>query len=46
LSVSETAEILGVSEGTVDRDWTLAKAWIKKEVRREPADGRRALEAY
>jgi RNA polymerase sigma factor (TIGR02999 family) len=40
LSVAETAEVLGVSEGTVDRDWTLAKPWIKKEMRREPADGR------
>jgi len=29
LSIEETAEVLGVSEGTVMRDWTLAKAWLR-----------------
>jgi RNA polymerase sigma-70 factor, ECF subfamily len=28
LSIEETAEVLGVSEGTVRRDWALAKAWL------------------
>ncbi len=28
LSIDETAEVLGVSEGTVRRDWALAKAWL------------------
>ena len=32
LSIEETAEILGVSPGTVMRDWTLAKAWLHKEL--------------
>jgi RNA polymerase sigma factor (TIGR02999 family) len=32
LSVEETAEVLGVSPGTVMRDWTLAKAWLRKEM--------------
>jgi RNA polymerase sigma factor (TIGR02999 family) len=32
MSIEETAEILGVSPGTVMRDWTLAKAWLKREL--------------
>jgi RNA polymerase sigma factor (TIGR02999 family) len=29
LSIEEIAEVLGVSPGTVMRDWTLAKAWLR-----------------
>jgi RNA polymerase sigma factor (TIGR02999 family) len=29
LSIEETAEVIGVSPGTVMRDWTLAKAWLR-----------------
>ena len=32
LSIEETAEVLGVSPGTVMRDWTLAKAWLRMEM--------------
>lgn len=32
LSIDETAEVLKVSPGTVMRDWTLAKAWLLREV--------------
>ena len=32
LSIDETAEILAVSPGTVMRDWTLAKAWLRREM--------------
>ncbi len=32
LSIDETAEVLAVSPGTVMRDWTLAKAWLKRAV--------------
>ncbi len=32
LSIKETAEALGVSPGTVMRDWTLAKAWLQREI--------------
>jgi RNA polymerase sigma factor (TIGR02999 family) len=32
MSIEETAEILGVSPGTVMRDWTLAKAWLRREM--------------
>lgn len=32
-SIDETAAILQVSPGTVMRDWTLAKAWLQRELR-------------
>lgn len=32
LSVEETAESLGVSPGTVMRDWRLARAWLMREL--------------
>jgi RNA polymerase sigma factor (TIGR02999 family) len=32
LSIEETAELLKVSPGTVMRDWTLAKAWLRKQI--------------
>ena len=34
LDVRETAELLGVSEATVERDWRAAKAWLALEMRR------------
>ena len=32
LSIEETAQVLAVSPGTVMRDWTLAKAWLRRAV--------------
>ena len=32
LSIDETAEVLHVSPGTVMRDWTLAKAWLRQDM--------------
>ena len=32
LSIEETAEVLSVSPGTVMRDWTLARAWLRREM--------------
>jgi RNA polymerase sigma factor (sigma-70 family) len=32
LSIEETAEVLNVSPGTVVRDWTFARAWLKSEM--------------
>jgi RNA polymerase sigma factor (TIGR02999 family) len=32
LSVDETAEVLKVSSGTVRRDWSLARAWLHREL--------------
>ena len=34
LSVEETAEVLQVSRHTVMRDWTLARTWLFRELRR------------
>jgi RNA polymerase sigma factor (sigma-70 family) len=36
LSVQETALVMDISERTVLREWTLAKAWLYKEVQRNP----------
>ena len=33
LSVEETAAVLEISPQTVKRDWTLAKAWLRREMR-------------
>jgi len=38
LSIEETAEVLGVSSATVERDWTNARAWLYREMTRsEPS---------
>ncbi len=34
LDVIETAEVLGISESTVKRDWAMAKAWLHRELTR------------
>jgi RNA polymerase sigma factor (TIGR02999 family) len=34
LSVEETAEALGISARTVDGDWALAKAWMRRQLAR------------
>ena len=34
LSIEETAYILGVSETTVRREWTFAKAWFQRELKK------------
>jgi RNA polymerase sigma factor (TIGR02999 family) len=34
LDISETAELLQVSEATILRDWRAAKAWLARELRR------------
>ena len=39
LSVDETAEVLGVSPGTVMRDWALAKAWLRREMSPQSIEG-------
>lgn len=33
LSIEETAEALGISPATVKREWTLARAWLNRELR-------------
>ena len=39
LSVEETATVLNVSPDTVMRDWKVAKAWLRRELKRKD-DGR------
>lgn len=36
LSLEEIAEVLQVSVGTVRRDWSLARAWLHRELSRAP----------
>jgi RNA polymerase sigma factor (TIGR02999 family) len=33
--LSETAELLGVSDSTIQRDWRAARAWLGRELRRD-----------
>lgn len=37
LGVEETAEVLGLSPQSVMRDWKLAKAWLRREIRESRA---------
>ena len=32
LSIAETAEVVGVGTATVEREWRLARAWLKREI--------------
>lgn len=36
LSPEETAEVLHISEATVKRDWLVAKAWLRGQLREQP----------
>ncbi len=38
LTVEEIAELAGVSPGTVKRDWTLARAWLYRELSERAPD--------
>jgi RNA polymerase sigma-70 factor (ECF subfamily) len=39
LTIEETAEALGVSPATVKVDWSMAKAWLRREIGRGSDDG-------
>jgi len=34
LTIEETAEVLEISHATVERDWAVARAWLRREVQR------------
>lgn len=34
LTVEETAEVLGISAATVKRDWSMARAWLSRQIKR------------
>lgn len=36
LTLEETAEVVGISAGTVKRDWSAARAWLYREMRQNP----------
>src|SRR5205085_275259 len=39
LSIEETAEVLGVGHATVERDWKMARAWLRRKLESgSPAD--------
>jgi RNA polymerase sigma factor (TIGR02999 family) len=38
LTLEETAEVMQMSIATAKRDWVSAKAWLSREVRRQPAN--------
>lgn len=35
LTIAETAEVLGISDSTVEREWALARAWLRRELSRK-----------
>lgn len=44
LSLEEVAKEIDVSLATVKRDWTMAKAWLKRELTRDPGRECRTME--
>ena len=34
LTIEETAQALGISDATVKREWTAARAWLRRELTR------------
>jgi DNA-directed RNA polymerase specialized sigma24 family protein len=32
LTVEETAQVMGISPKTVKRDWSVARAWLRREL--------------
>jgi len=36
LSIDETAEAIGISAATVEREWTMAKAWLHRRLSAQP----------
>jgi RNA polymerase sigma factor (sigma-70 family) len=45
LSVGEIAEVLGVSEETVTRDWRVAKTWLFRELTRRSTSSKATLKS-
>ena len=40
LTIEETAEVLGISHATVERDWRAARAWLRHEMAQEKGENR------
>ena len=43
LTNKEVAEVLGVSLRTIEGEWSIAKAWLLREIESEPGDDGRSL---
>ena len=43
LTADESASVLGISPQSVNRDWSLAKAWLVREMTRQERNGRTTL---
>lgn len=35
LTIEETAEVLEMSHATVEREWAVARAWLRREIQRQ-----------
>ena len=35
LTIEQTAEVLKISHATVERDWAVARAWLRREIQRQ-----------
>jgi RNA polymerase sigma factor (TIGR02999 family) len=46
LTAEEIAEVLHISPQSVNRDWSLAKSWLVRELNREQTHGTEALGSY
>jgi RNA polymerase sigma factor (TIGR02999 family) len=44
LTIEETADVLGVSPATVKRDWSVARAWLARQMRKGARDAAGAVE--
>ncbi|MBK8270870.1 MAG: sigma-70 family RNA polymerase sigma factor [Planctomycetes bacterium] len=38
LSIEQTAEVLGVSDSTIEKEWRKVRAWLIQQLKRETAD--------
>jgi len=46
MAETEIAEVLGISERTVRRSWTIARAWLRRELDDRPAGGSSLLHQF
>jgi RNA polymerase sigma-70 factor, ECF subfamily len=44
LTVEETATVLGISPATVKRDWSMARAWLRRQIKRGESGDSRSLD--
>jgi DNA-directed RNA polymerase specialized sigma24 family protein len=42
LTIEEAAEVIGISEATLVREWTIAKAWLRADLSDTPPESTRA----